>query len=40
MTEFDLIVAMLMAMGTCLIAAFGALWIARKDKAPHPPAGE
>lgn len=40
MTEFDLIMAMLMGMGTCLIAALGALWLARKDNVRHPPAGE
>lgn len=40
MTEFDLIVAVIMGIGTCLIAAAGALWIARKDNVPHPPAGE
>ncbi len=41
MTEFDLIIAVLMGMGTCLMAALGALWIARKDNVRHhPPAGE
>lgn len=41
MTELDLMVAVLFAVAGCLIAAGGALWIARKDNSvPHPPAGE
>ncbi len=40
MTELDLIAAVAMAMMTCLLAAGGALWIARKDNIKHPPAGE
>jgi len=41
MTELDLILAVALAVAGCLLAAGGALWIARKDNSvPHPPAGE
>ncbi|SEQ24169.1 hypothetical protein SAMN05428969_2361 [Devosia sp. YR412] len=41
MTELDLLMAVAISIAGCLLAAGGALWIARKDNTrPHPPAGE
>ena len=40
MTEFDLLWAVALSASSLVCAALGALWIARKDNVPHPPAGE
>ena len=39
MTEIDFLLAFAMSISTCVLAAGGALWIARKDnRKPHHPA--
>ena len=41
MNEVDFVLAVAMSIATCLLAAGGALWIARKDNKPrHPAPGE